>query len=408
MRSSMDPRVTGAFSCPVLPRPAFPFDEPGFAAWQTGPVSINGGLRESRAFARVAASVLKAAPAARRMAFALGAAVLGREGPMASIPPPLSTPPAPAEPPEPLAPVVRPSGTQPDDPIRGILLILLSTIFMSLGDAMSKQLIASLPVIEILWLRYVTFVVVMCGAAAWKGPPRWLATRRPLLQVVRGLGMTFSALLFVLALRYLGMAEATAMTFVSPIFVMAVSAPLLGERVGLRSWVAALIALGGVLVIIRPGSSAFDAAALLPLGTAAAWAVSLIATRLMSGTDHPLTTLAYSALVAFATTTLLLPFGWTTPTLGEAALALSLGVVYGGGHTILVLAYRHAAASLLAPFSYAQLVWSTILGFLLFGNVPDTWTYIGAGVIIGAGLYTAQRARRRHLAAVAARRREAP
>ena len=275
----------------------------------------------------------------------------------------------------------------------GILLILASTAFFSCSDIATKHLAGSLPAIEIAWLRYIGFCVLMVPAAIAKGPGRLLRTHRPGLQILRGLAMVLSAVLFTFSLRFLPVAEATATNFVSPLFITALSIPLLGEKVGWRRWTAALVGLLGVLIVVRPGTSAFHPAALLPILAALSWAGAAILTRKLSGGDKPATTLAYSALTGLAVLTLLVPFDWVLPDWRELAVGALIGLVATAGHWMIVLAYRQADASVLAPFSYMQLIGSGVLAFLIFGAIPDSWTFVGAGVIIASGLYTAHRER---------------
>jgi drug/metabolite transporter (DMT)-like permease len=211
--------------------------------------------------------------------------------------------------------------------------------------------------------------------------------------VLRGLGTVASALFFISSLPFLPMADATAINFISPILITALAVLFLREQVGWRRWTAALVGLLGVLIVIRPGTGAFQMAALLPLLAAASWAGTAIVTRLMSGTDHPTTTLTYSALVGLGVLTVMMPFVWVTPTWTEAGLALVMGLLSTAGHGLVVLGYRHASASVVAPFSYVQLIWAGALGFLVFGSSPDQFTFLGAGIIVSSGLYTAYRER---------------
>jgi drug/metabolite transporter (DMT)-like permease len=191
------------------------------------------------------------------------------------------------------------------------------------------------------------------------------------------------------------LADATAIYFVSPILITALATPLLGEKVGWRRWTAAFAGLIGVLVVIRPGTSAFQPAALLPLLGASCWAGAAICTRLMSGTDQATTTLAYSALVGVLVLTSMVPFFWAAPTSAELGLALAMGLLSTAGHGLVVLAYHHGNASTVAPFSYVQLIWVTMLGFLVLGALPDRWTVLGATIIAASWLYTASRERLR-------------
>lgn len=282
---------------------------------------------------------------------------------------------------------------EPAQPVLvAILLVLSAVALFSLSDVLAKLLRQSLPAAEIAWLRYFVFVgfaTVLCARNRFRG----LRPRRPVLQVLRGLGLVGSAVLFIAGLGFLPVAEATAVSFVSPAFITALSIPFLGEVVGIRRWAAVLVGLVGVLIVIRPGAGAFQTAALFPLLSALCWAATIIITRRMGATDRTETTVLWSALTGFLVLTALAPFGFVLPGPGQLGIAAVLGVCASVGQYLVILAYRRVAASLLAPFSYAQILSSTALGYLVFGSVPDRATLLGAAVVIGSGLYTAHRER---------------
>jgi drug/metabolite transporter (DMT)-like permease len=283
--------------------------------------------------------------------------------------------------------------TNRDRPLRGIALMIAALAFFSCSDAASKLMTATLPAVEVAWLRFCVFTLLMLGVAAFAGGREALRSRRPGLQALRALGVMGSSVLFIMGLAFLPMAEATAINFISPILITALAVLFLREQVGWRRWTAALVGLLGVLIVIRPGTGAFQMAALLPLLAAASWAGTAIVTRLMSGTDQPTTTLTYSALVGLGVLTVMMPFVWVTPTRTEVGLALVMGLLSTAGHGLVVLGYRHASASVVAPFSYVQLIWAGALGFLVFGSLPDQFTFLGASIIVASGLYTAYRER---------------
>jgi drug/metabolite transporter (DMT)-like permease len=288
-----------------------------------------------------------------------------------------------------------------DRPLRGIALLLLSSIFLGTSDATSKYLSATLPSIEIAWIRFLVFLVIMIPAMVPASPLFALRTKRPVLQITRGMALLGSSLLFISGLRFLPIAEASATSFVSPLFVTALSIFFLGEKVGLRRWLATAVGLMGVLVVLRPGTSAFHPAAFFPVVSAFAWACCLILTRKMSGQERTMVTMAYASIVGFAILCMLVPFVWVVPTWHDILFGTIIGLTSTAGQWIVVLAFRYADASVLAPFSYIQLLWVTLLGFLIFGEVPDVWTVVGAGVIVASGLYTAHRERVRHSKLVA-------
>src|SRR5438270_7866183 len=294
-------------------------------------------------------------------------------------------------------PAKRTAPARADHPFRGIALILASTVFLGISDVTAKYLSATLPSIEIAWIRFLVFALIMSPAMVPGSPLFALQSRRPGLQLMRGAALLGSSLFFISGLRFLPIAEASATGFVAPLFVTALSIFFLGESVGLRRWIATAVGLIGVLIILRPGSGAFHPAAVFPLVSALAWACTLIMTRMMSGRDRAITTMTYSSIAGVCVLSALVPFVWVTPSWHDILFGIFIGVASTAGQWIVVLAFRYADASVLAPFSYSQLLWVSILGFVIFGEIPDIWTVVGAVFIVASGLYTAHRERVRHL-----------
>jgi drug/metabolite transporter (DMT)-like permease len=294
-----------------------------------------------------------------------------------------------------------------DATFTAIGLALLSTVFFAMGDVAAKVLTDTLPAIEVTWLRYVVFCLVVVPAVFVARGARAMHTPRLRLQIIRALAVAGSSVLFILGLGHLQVAEATAINFISPIFITALSIPLLGEKVGIRRWAAAAVGFLGVMLVVQPGGSAFQVAALLPIGAALSWAIAAIVTRLMSS-ERPEATLAWSAVIGLIALTAFVPFHWHTPTAGEIGLAVLMGGLSTMGHWLIILAYRKAAVSIIAPFSYVQLLFAGLLGFAVFGTVPGAMTLVGGFVIAASGLYTAHRerirAREARLAAAGIRR----
>jgi len=281
-------------------------------------------------------------------------------------------------------------------------MILASTVFLGVSDATAKYLSATLPSIEIAWIRFLVFGVIMVPAMLPGSPLYALQSERRGLQLMRGVALLASSLFFISGLRFLPIAEASATGFVSPLFVTALSIVFLGERVGARRWIATALGLIGVLIILRPGSGAFHPAAFFPIVSALAWACTLVMTRMMSGKEHALTTMTYSSIAGVGVLCVLVPFVWVAPSWHDILFGIVIGVASTAGQWIVVLAFRYADASVLAPFSYTQLLWVSVLGFLVFGEVPDAYTITGAAFIVASGLYTAhrERVRRSQLLAV--------
>jgi drug/metabolite transporter (DMT)-like permease len=290
-------------------------------------------------------------------------------------------------------PVARTAPARADRPFRGIALILASTVFLGASDVTAKYLSATLPSIEIAWVRFMVFALIMVPAMLPGSPLYALRTERPGLQLMRGVALVSSSVFFISGLRFLPIAEASATGFVAPLFVTALSIFFLGERVGVRRWLATAVGLIGVLIILRPGTGAFHPAAFFPIVSALAWACTLIMTRMMSGGEHAITTMTYSSITGVCILSALVPFVWVTPSWNDILFGIFIGVASTAGQWIVVLAFRYADASVLAPFSYIQLLWVSILGFVVFGEVPDIWTVSGAIFIVASGLYTAHRER---------------
>jgi len=290
-------------------------------------------------------------------------------------------------------PATRTAPARADRPFRGIALILASTVFLGASDVTAKYLSATLPSIEIAWIRFLVFALIMSPAMVPGSPLYALRSQRPGLQAMRGVALLGSSLFFISGVRFLPIAEASATGFVAPLFVTALSIVFLGETVGVRRWLATAVGLIGVLIILRPGTGAFHPAAFFPIVSALAWACTLIMTRMMSGRDHAITTMTYSSIVGVCILSALVPFVWVAPSWHDIMFGIFIGLASTAGQWIVVLAFRYADASVLAPFSYTQLLWVSILGFVIFGEVPDIWTVTGAVFIVGSGLYTAHRER---------------
>lgn len=277
----------------------------------------------------------------------------------------------------------------PDDPIKAIVLAVSATVLFGSSDTISKYLSGSLPIVEFIWIRYVLFLIT----AACLVRRRSVLPRNPRLQITRGLCVVGSSILFVYGVRQMTMAQATTISFLSPLLITILSIPLLGETVGPRRWAAVAVGMLGMLVVVRPGLGGFQPAALFGVASAFCWALALIITRKISNSDTPQTTVLWSAGIGTAVLSLILPFQAIWPTPKQLGLSLVLGVLASGGQWVVILAHRIAPASLLAPFFYGQLLWVSVLGFLVFGNLPDIWTIVGATIIAASGLYTAHRER---------------
>jgi drug/metabolite transporter (DMT)-like permease len=276
--------------------------------------------------------------------------------------------------------------------LRGIALLVAAVSTFSVMDTTAKWLSQTYPVPAVVWSRYVAQVLVMLAVLGPRHRLALLATQRPRLQIVRGVVLVSSTMLFFTAISLMPIAEASAITFVSPLILVALSVVLLKERVRPPTWIAVAVSFVGVLVIIRPGGAVFSLAALLPVLTAFFFAVYQLLTRKLAGIDSTLATLFISALVGAGVMTVVVPFFWVPlASPWHAGLFLAMGTLATAGHFMLIRAFELAPASTLAPFVYAQLVAVLVLGYLVFGNFPDRWSLVGMAIIVASGAYVATR-----------------
>ncbi len=255
-------------------------------------------------------------------------------------------------------------------------------------DASVKWLSGHVDPLQIVWARYMGSVVIVSIFVNQYTSPGVSRTMRPWLQVFRSLLLLGSTILNFFALKYLQLAETVSIQFITPFLVALLAGPILGEWVGPRRMIAIGIGFLGVLIVTRPGFGGLHPAAFLSVASAVCYALYGISTRLLAATDSSRTTMFYSGLAGVAIMTPIVPFVWVAPQ-STLVWILLLAVGFWGafGHWLLILAHARAPAPVLAPFIYGQLLWMLLLGYIVFGDFPDRWTLIGAGVVIASGLY---------------------
>ena len=286
-----------------------------------------------------------------------------------------------------------------DNYARAVLFMLIVAVLIPLLNAAIKYLVVTYPVAELLWARYAGHLAFMLVVFAPRHGRALLASTRPGLQVTRSLLFCGSSFLMFYALGFVPLATAAAISFTAPLIVTALSPVILGERVGLARALAVTAGFMGALIVVRPGSGALHWAAFLIFGSATTSALTQILSRKLAGQDPPETTNTYMVVAGFVLTTIPLPFFWQPPTSAwHAFLFVMLGVLGGLGHYFLVRAFELAPAPFVSPFNYVQILGAALLGFLAFGQLPDVWTWCGAGIIAGSGLFILFRERRRQAA----------
>lgn len=260
-------------------------------------------------------------------------------------------------------------------------------------DAIAKLLTETLPAIQIVWSRQCGLLIGILIVIAIHGL-KVLRTTQLKLQIARGVLAAISATLFIIAVSYVPLVDAVAITFVAPFIVTVLGAIILKEPVGIRRWIAVSIGFIGTLIVIRPGLGVIHPASFLLIIAAAAFACRQILSRTLAGGDKTSTTIAYTAIVSWSLLSIPLAFVWQTPeTTREIILLVAIAILAAIAETLVIMALSAAQAVVVAPVQYTLLIWGTMYGFLIFGQLPDFWTLVGAVVIVATGLYTLNRER---------------
>ncbi|MDE1163957.1 MAG: DMT family transporter [Pseudomonas sp.] len=281
-------------------------------------------------------------------------------------------------------------------PLTGIGLICLSVLLFASHDALSKYLSGIYPIVIVVWARYLVHTLLMLIVFVPRaGLSSVVRTRRPGLQLIRALFLIGTSLFFTTGLRYIPLAEATAVNFLAPLLVTALSVPLLKETVTRSQWAAVSAGFIGVLVIVRPGGSLFTPAILLPLSSALCFGCYQLLTRKLSEIDSPTTSNFLAGIFNTLIMSALLPFFWTAVDWRHGVLMIGLGTCGMLGHLLLTQAFRHAPPAMLAPFSYGQILFAGLYGYLIFDHTPDGIAMIGIAIICVSGLAVAWGQRKR-------------
>jgi len=271
----------------------------------------------------------------------------------------------------------------------GALLTVLAMLCFASMDAIAKWLVADYAIGQMMWIRYGVFCVFAWLVVRRRGGVRAaFRTARPGLQAGRALLAVVESAVFVLAFRYLPLADTHSIAATSPLIVIALGALFLGEKAGVARWLAVLAGFAGVLLIVRPGFRTLDWPLLIPVAGAILWGSYQILTRLSARADSPDTTLVWSAFVAFAATSVMGIYEWRWPDAASWLLLLATGLLGALAHYGLIRALDYAEAGAIQPYSYTLLVWVTVLGALVFGDFPDGWTIAGAAIVVASGLFT--------------------
>lgn len=273
---------------------------------------------------------------------------------------------------------------------KGAALMLLGMFLFAAVDTGAKLLTEGLHPIQITWTRQLGLLLGAVFLIAYHGR-KILRTSHPKLQVLRGAMAVGSATLYIAGVAFVPLADAVAVTFVAPFIVTILGALILREPVGWRRWIAVSLGFLGTLIVIRPGMGVIHPAAFLVLIAAISFAFRQIISRALADTDKTATTVVYTAIVGSALLTLPLPWVWITPDREQLVILLGIALLAGVAEVCVIKALEVAMAVVVAPIHYSMMIWGTFYGFMVFGQLPDMWTVIGAAVIISTGLYTLRR-----------------
>lgn len=273
---------------------------------------------------------------------------------------------------------------------KGLFFMALGMFLFSAVDTMAKFLSESLHPFQIVWTRQLGLLVVAVFLVATRGAGL-LKTGHPRLQLLRGGVAACSAALFIFGVSYVPLADAVAISFVAPFMVTVMGAFLLREPVGLRRWLAVALGFAGALIVIRPGLGVVHPAAGLIVLAAFFFAIRQIVSRVLSDSDRTATTIVYTALVSVLVLTLPVLFVWQTPTAEQVPLLIMLALLAAAAEICVIKALELAMAVVVAPVQYSLILWGTFYGFVVFGQLPDAWTWAGTALIVATGLYTFRR-----------------
>ncbi|MDH3666459.1 MAG: DMT family transporter [Paracoccaceae bacterium] len=273
-----------------------------------------------------------------------------------------------------------------------IACMLVGAALLTLNDALIKALAANYPTGELLFIRGAfvwPWILIFAMRSGGIGSLRIHNIRG---QALRGACVIASAFLFITGLRHLTLADAIAVSFTGPLFITALAPLVLGEEVGWRRWLAVLIGFAGVLFMLRPGGAALQWAIIFPLGAAVCGGLRDLITRRIAGTETTVAVLAVTTTVVLLAGLATAPFvDWAPPQPADLVTFAASGALIALAHTLMIEAFRRGEATMVAPFKYSSLLWATLFGYLVFGDLPDRWTFAGAAIIVLAGLYVLHR-----------------
>ena len=275
--------------------------------------------------------------------------------------------------------------------MKAIILNASAWMILPVMDAFAKYLSSSMDVLQITWARYFFTVVFTLTLMLLFYRQHLVWTKKPALQLIRGLVFVFSTYLFFYAISEISLPKALTLAFIAPIFVTALSPFFLNEKVGIRRWTAVSLGFLGTLIVIRPGFIEFNLATFAALGNGICYGFYLIITRKLSTSDNSLLTLLFSGVVGTIIISMFLPSVWINPSPNEWFMMAIIGFIASVAHLFIILSLKYADASKLAPLGYTEIITNILISYYFFHELPDNWTYLGLFIIVLSGLYISRR-----------------
>mgnify|MGYP001242177099 FL=1 len=275
--------------------------------------------------------------------------------------------------------------------MKAIILNLSAWVMLPIMDGFAKYLSSTIPVLQITWSRYFFTVVIALPIMLIFFRKNFKWTEQPKLQLIRGLLLFCANILFFYSISVISLAKALTLAFIAPLIVTILSPIFLGEKVGIRRWLAVIVGFFGSLIVLRPGFVEINLASISALGTGVLYGFYLIVTKKLHKSDHPLLTLLLTGVVGAIIGSLIVPSIWVQPSIQEWYMMFAIGFFASIGHLFLILSLKYADASKLAPFGYFEIITNIIIGYYYFNHFPDTWTFLGLSIIILSGIYIFRR-----------------
>ena len=269
----------------------------------------------------------------------------------------------------------------------GILFAVAAYFSFSILDAFQKTAVINHSIFQLLFIRYIFTLLLSCSEAKRKKNYKFWQTNNVKLQVLRSFFSIIESGCFVLAFRYLSLADVHSVGSLTPVIIVALSALILKENVSPKTWIAIFVGFLGVLIILRPGLSIFDIKSLLPLMAAFFLGLYQVVTRKVSENDSTETSLFYTSLIGFIVMSILAFVYWQPLTLNSYFLFIGIGIFFSMGIYFQIIALSKARASIIQPFHYTLIFWAIILGYLVYDDLPDIPTIVGAIIIAASGIY---------------------